>query len=223
LVHLSQILAPFTPFLAEELYQKLVGGESVHLLDWPEVGHVDELLIRDMEDIRGGIQQGLALRAAAGIKVRQPLSTASVSIHALPDTDERANFYKQIVEEELNVKLANITEIKSSDDSERTPETTIDLHLTTELKQEGLMREVIRHVQQARKQAGLEVDDRIHLDFHTEGKHLDKLLNSNDDLTTTLLKEVLALPEEETGKSKDYTTTVTIEGEDLTIGISKAH
>src|SRR5258706_4938206 len=45
LVQLSLVMAPFTPFLAEELYQKLTGGESVHLLDWPDGGHINELLL----------------------------------------------------------------------------------------------------------------------------------------------------------------------------------
>jgi isoleucyl-tRNA synthetase len=52
LVHLAQVAAPFTPFLAEELYQKLTGGESVHLLNWPVAGRVNELVVGEMETVR---------------------------------------------------------------------------------------------------------------------------------------------------------------------------
>src|SRR5205085_2261326 len=78
LVQLSLVMAPFTPFLAEELYRQLTGGESVHLLDWPVAGHLDELLIRDMRLVREAITSGLALRAQAGIKVRQPLAKVNI-------------------------------------------------------------------------------------------------------------------------------------------------
>jgi len=78
LVQLAHVMAPFTPFLAEELYQKLTGGESVHLRDWPMVGHINELILQEMADIRLGIEQGLSKRAAAKIKVRQPLQEARV-------------------------------------------------------------------------------------------------------------------------------------------------
>src|SRR6185437_13378344 len=73
LVHLSMVLAPFVPFLAEELYQKLTGGESVHLLDWPKAGRVDDLALERMAYVRNVINEGLSQRAAGGIKVRQPL------------------------------------------------------------------------------------------------------------------------------------------------------
>jgi len=58
---LSQALAPFTPFLAEELFRNLTGEESVHLTDWPEVGHVNELVVRDMETVREYVNQALSL------------------------------------------------------------------------------------------------------------------------------------------------------------------
>ena len=89
-------MAPFTPFLAEELYQKLTGGESVHLLDWPEAGQSNQQLLEDMQRARSYITEGLSLRATASIKVRQPL--ASVTTPELPE------LYREIIEEELNVK-----------------------------------------------------------------------------------------------------------------------
>src|SRR6185312_14779106 len=70
LVQLSLVMAPFTPFMAEELYRLLTGGESIHLCDWPHAGHINELLLRDMRLVREAITSGLAKRAEAGIKVR---------------------------------------------------------------------------------------------------------------------------------------------------------
>lgn len=147
LVQLSKVLAPFTPFLAEELYQKLTGGESVHLLDWPVAGHVNELAVREMSTVRTAISEGLNLRASAAIKVRQPLASASISGSV---SDELA----AIVAEELNVKKV----------IQGAKEVSIDVAITHELKLEGIAREVIRQVQEARKKAGLDVDDRIHLE-----------------------------------------------------------
>src|SRR5680860_1548322 len=78
LVQLSIVMAPFTPFLAEGLYQKLTGDESVHLLDWPKIGHINELVIDEMETLRGYVNQGLSIRALEHQKVRQPLSSVVV-------------------------------------------------------------------------------------------------------------------------------------------------
>src|SRR5690606_31597714 len=60
LVQLSKVLAPFTPFLADELYQKLTGGESVHLLDWPKPGRIDDATLGRMQVIRHLINKGLS-------------------------------------------------------------------------------------------------------------------------------------------------------------------
>src|SRR5690606_25786560 len=103
LVRLSQAIAPFVPFMAEELYRKLTGGESVHLTDWPEVGHVNELVLERMAHTREIIEQGLALRMQKSdtevqIKVRQPLSTLTYRGEQLDE------FYESIIAEEVNVK-----------------------------------------------------------------------------------------------------------------------
>ncbi len=157
LTRLSIILAPFVPFLAEELFQKLTGGEmgeSVHLLDWPQPGAIDETVVREMGELRKGIESGLSQRAAAKIKVRQPLPSASVYLSKLPDDGERAWQYTQIVKEELNVKEASLAETLTEDQKGLVRETVMDFEVTPELKREGLMRELVRQVQAARKAAG---------------------------------------------------------------------
>src|SRR5690606_29140857 len=111
LVQLAHVMAPFTPFLAEELYQKLTGGESVHLRDWPKVGHVNELIVDRMAFVREVINEGLSQRASNGLKVRQPLQ--SVAIPALHDRlGEDMDELAPVILEELNVK-----ELKQAKDS----------------------------------------------------------------------------------------------------------
>lgn len=200
LVHLAQIIAPFTPFLSEELYQKLTGGESVHLLDWPKAGRVNELVTAEMLVVRDYVNQGLAIRAKEGIKVRQPL--ASVTI---PRLGKFVN-YEEILRDELNVKV-----VKAGGDI------ALDLEITPELRREGLMREVVRHVQNARKQAGLNVDDRITLGLKTTDDELRKAINEHYDV---IASETLA-----NGVSEDaftYRTTVEIEDASLNLSLEKA-
>ncbi len=149
LVQIAKMFAPFTPFLAEELYTNLTGEESVHLTDWTIAGKVDEGVLKNMEATRQVINEGLAFRAKHGIKVRQPL--ASVCVGLSLDED-----FQEIVKEELNVKKYIV-------DKKRDSTTTLDKEITAELKSEGQAREIIRAIQQGRKKAGLEVDDRITL------------------------------------------------------------
>lgn len=214
LVQLSMVLAPFTPFLAEELYQKLTGGESVHLLDWPTVGHVNELELERMNFVREVINEGLSQRAAAGLKVRQPLSDLWIkgapAVFDIEDDSSRQD-YESILKDELNVKSVwyNNHDVDL--------EITLELKLTPELKREGLMREVIRFVQNARKQAGLNVDDRITLSLGTENTELQKAI---DEHSKTIMSETLA---DAIGESSGgHEATVSVEGSELTIKLSKA-
>lgn len=212
LTQLSLILAPFTPFLAEELYQKLTDGESVHLLDWPESGHINELLVRDMAALRQGITEALAIRAKEGIKVRQPLGELLLA-PATPFTSEYEELFKAIAKEEVNVKEVVLGEAGIQD-------VTLDLEITPELAQEGLMREVVRNVQKARKDAGLEVDDRINLRLESVDDSITTLLR-NEQLTDVILQETLA-NSINNNDVKNYTTTAKIDGAELTIAFDKA-
>lgn len=191
LVQLAHVLAPFTPFMADELYQKLTGGESVHLRDWPQAGHLNELVLQEMADIRSGIEQGLSARAAAGLKVRQPLAHARLYIRREAPS-ERMVHYADIVKDELNVKKAHIDIALESDTKQRLatlPTTEIDTKLTPALKREGMMREVIRNVQSARKNAGLNVDDHIQLSLSTTDDELRKAI---DEHRQAIASETLA-------------------------------
>lgn len=197
LVRLAYVLAPFTPFLAEELYHNLTGdAESIHLKDWLSAGHINQLVMNDMETVRDQVNQGLSLRAKLGLKVRQPL--ASVTVTALGEFVD----FESILKDELNVKLVKVGK-----------ELSLDEKLTPELKREGLMREVIRHIQSARKAAGLNVDDRISVSLRTDSKDLEKAIDEHDLAirTETLAAELF----DET--VSDHGSTVNVEGHELTI------
>lgn len=157
LVYLAKILAPFIPFLAEELYKNMTGStESVHLETWPATGPIDTEILEKMAETRAAITEGLALRMRKSdiepqIKVRQPLASFTYAGEKLDD------FYEQIIAEEVNVKT-----VKHGDEFE------LDKTLTPELKAEGYTRDLIRAVQSARKNAGLAMDDHIKLSLSVE-------------------------------------------------------
>ena len=218
LTQLSLIMAPFTPFLSEELYRKLTGGESVHLCDWPVAGHVNDDVVNIMSELRFGIEQGLAQRALHKMKVRQPLASAKLYLTSMP-SDQKLDYFKQIVVEELNVKSVDFDISTSLYQSSKEQFTEIDFNLTDELKAEGTMREVVHNVQQARKEAGLEVDDRISLWLNTSNPDLQKVLD-NADLTDVIVQETLSTSLNH-GTAEGFVADVKVDGAELTITLSK--
>ena len=214
LIYLAQLLAPFTPFLAEELYQQMKNGvqlsasdkgeDSVHLLSWPEAGAIDDQVLEDMARTRKIITDALALRMNKSeteqqIKVRQPLSTLTYDGDKLPEE------YENIIKDEVNVK-----KVENGD------EFMLDKTLTDELKQEGFARELIRLVQAARKKAGLEVSDRIHLRLSFNGP--EKLEKAYEELLKT---ETLAL-ELNDNKNYSYDEIAKINDTEITLSLEKA-
>ncbi len=148
IIELSKLLAPFTPFLAEHLYKE-VGGlkESVHLEDWTEAGPVDQKLLSGMEAVRTLASKGLEARTVAKINVRQPLQSLNVRGEAL-----EAGLV-ELIKDEVNVK-----EVSFGASIEK--EVTLDTNITPALKEEGDVRELIRLVQDMRKEKGLSVGDK---------------------------------------------------------------
>ncbi|HSX04982.1 MAG TPA: isoleucine--tRNA ligase [Candidatus Saccharimonadales bacterium] len=223
LVRLSVILAPFVPFLAEELFLKLTGGEageSVHLLDWPKAGVVDETVLREMAEIRRGIENGLSQRATHKIKVRQPLDSAGVYLSKLPEDSERSWHYTKIIEEELNVKYASLSEVTSQGDEGALYDTQLDFEITPELKREGLMRELVRQIQTARKAAGLKVDDRIVLSVVSAEPEVLQMLQEHAD---AIKAETLATSlNENEAIDGGYSEDLTLDGYPVEIALAKA-
>ncbi|MBQ6130543.1 isoleucine--tRNA ligase [Candidatus Saccharibacteria bacterium] len=201
LVYLAEILAPFVPFLAEELYQQMTGaGTSVHLLDFPEGGEVDTEVIRDMARTREVISEGLMRRMRKSeteeqVKVRQPLK------RFVYPGEKLGAFYEEIIKDELNVK-----------EVEDGAEYFLDKELTPELREEGFVRELIRVVQSLRKKAGLSVDDRIRLmmTFEIPERFLE-----------TVKGEVLAVEVVREGNF-EVDEVVEVEGVQGTISLEKA-
>ena len=207
LIYLAKILAPFTPFLAEELYQKMTGAgvvnseipESVHLLDWPEAGLIDEVVLTQMAKTREVITAGLAERmkkteTEAQIKVRQPLAKLVYAGEKLDD------FYEQIIMEEVNVKSVEHGEALA-----------LDKTLTPELLEEGKIRELIRFVQAARKKAELNVDDRIKLMVSMEVPETYREMLMNEVLAEELVQE----------GNFAYDEIVKVQGENIAISLEK--
>ena len=218
LVRLSYMLAPFTPFLAEELYHNLTGdNESIHLKDWLPSGEIDNSMLRDMNALRTAVNDGLSKRASEGIKVRQPLASVKLINTISQDTPaEVAQFLIDIAKDELNVKSVEIVTDSESDSAQ--PSVVYDLTITPELKREGLMREIVRHIQSARKQAGLQIDDRIILSISSDDSEISQAVDAFADVikSETLAVELNSAADE----SEKY--DVKIEGKLVEISLKKA-
>ena len=209
LVVLAHILAPFTPFMAEELYRNLTGGESVHLNDWPKAGAINEAAMQKMDAVRAVVNEGLSQRAKAQIKIRQPLRGLTIS--SATDLGTEEELYLEVIQEELNVKTVDWTHGGE-------PSVKIDVTLDEELIAEGLAREVVRTLQTARKNAGFEVDDHIHLRLRTKDEHLLQAIITHEGyIRAETLADSLAVTEEalkgevETAKIEKYTLEVVLE------------
>jgi len=157
LLGLSKVMAPFTPFISEYIFQNLQGGKSVHLEDWPidevEGLELDNRLIEKMTAARLVVEKIHAKRKEIKIPVRQPLAKAIVSSN--DKNLQQINDLFNLIEEETNVKSL---EVKPGKDK-----VTLDTKITEKLAQEAKTRELIRSVQQERKNMGINLDQYIYL------------------------------------------------------------
>jgi len=143
LKNVAILSAPFVPYIAEQVYQEIGGDRaSVHLEDWPSAIPSDEELLSHMERVRTLASAGLLERASAGMKIRQPLASATIR-------DELPSDIAQILAEELNVKEILV----DKNLADETP-IVLDVTLTDALKQEGALRDFQRLIQQCRKESG---------------------------------------------------------------------
>ena len=219
LSYLALLLAPFVPFLAEELWDKMVGGGSVHLKDWPAAGEINEKILAEMAEVRGYVNEALALRAKNGVKIRQPLKEV-----VIPHVASDLKWFVEILQEELNVKGVSYVVLEKDENGKilsHKPAEKVDFNfeITPELRAEGLMREIIRHIQASRKKAGLNVDDRIELNFSSENEDLSGAFKK---FIQEISKEVLAEKAEFSNDELEFSQTVKIEGEEAKISLKKA-
>ncbi len=188
------LLAPFTPFISESIWQKLKitrasmdgarndfaksDAESVHLVNWPEASKIDERIIENMEQVRRVVSLGLEARQKNGIKVRQPLGQLRIKNYEL------GSEYGELIKDELNIKEVIEDKTLESD-------VFLDINITEELRLEGDYRELVRAIQDVRKKEGLTPSDVITLSLETndEGKKLVEKFEK-EIKKTVLAKEI---------------------------------
>lgn len=174
-----KLLAPFTPFISEQIYLNIMGttgvGDSVHLQTWPTVepAHTNDALLSQMQAVREAVEQVLAQREAAGLKVRQPLAQVTVpGVQAWPQT------LQQVLCDEVNVKV--VVEGTTMQ---------LDTTITPELAEEGMVRELVRTINALRKQKKFTIKDQIAITYQTTDQLIQTVFQKH---STQLQQSVLA-------------------------------
>jgi isoleucyl-tRNA synthetase len=187
LLQLAKILAPFIPFMAEDIKSRInrfhtTGHESVHLDDWPEANKklIDKKLEEEMDNVRDIITSGLALRKENQIKVRQPLAKI---ILGGSDINIKSQQLFDLIKEELNVKQVVY-------DKNQKEKIVLDTQLSQSLIYEGYARELIRQMQDMRKEAGYKLDEKIFAQWHSDNEELSEAVRIWSD---EIKKEVLLI------------------------------
>lgn len=158
LLELSKVIAPFIPFFAETVYKNLKGEkESVHLEDWPQADEklINKRIIEHMDVVRKIVEAGLAARAEAGIKIRQPLQSYSTSLAERIDLG-----LVEIIKEELNIKELGFGKDR------------LETELTPELIQEGIARELVRNINLERKKQKFTINDNANVLISTDDQNI---------------------------------------------------
>jgi isoleucyl-tRNA synthetase len=216
LLNLSKILAPFLPFLSEFIYQKIQTScfghltsnvenlPSVHLKNWPKINKklINKKLEKKMETVREIVSLVLAQRQKAKIKVRQPLRELQITKSDLKKEEELL----ELIKEEVNVKRISFG-----------PEFKLDTEITPELKEEGILREIIRHIQEMRKEAKLKPKDRILVGYFGEEEFL-KIFEKNKE---KILKEARILDLIKKEGKFDLEKEIKVENKKIILGIKK--
>ncbi|MBA7635781.1 Isoleucine--tRNA ligase [subsurface metagenome] len=232
LVTLSKLLAPFTPFLAEELYQNLVcsvfpeAPDSVHLADFPvaDVTKIDNRLAADTRLVMKVSSLGRAARSQAGIKVRQPLAHVVVSV-ASNDEQRSLERLKPQILEELNVKnLEFIDSVAELDKPgymvslEGNCAVAIPTEISPELASEGLAREIVHRLQIMRRSAGFDIADYIVTYYQGEAYMRKVMVDFADYIKQETLSRQLieGVPEEDV-----FTESYKLGGYDILLGVKR--
>jgi isoleucyl-tRNA synthetase len=232
LVTLSKLLAPFMPFVADEIYSNLVGSvdseaaESVHLTDFPfsDSSQINEELIEATNLVMTICSLGRAARAKANIKVRQPLAKALVKVRSVEEREALQTLTYQVLDE-LNVKAVDLTEKEITDTadyvsaSEGDYAVAVATKLSPELEAEGIARELVRRLQTMRRSAGLDITDHI-VTYYQGGDSLERVMMEFADyikqetLTSDLISAAPA--------DGSYAEKFRISGYEISLGIKKS-
>ncbi|MDO8442919.1 MAG: class I tRNA ligase family protein [bacterium] len=212
LLELSKLIAPFAPFFADALYLSLIDNHesSVHLCDWPVAKEefTNNEIIEKMEEARRIASLGLALRAEKKLKVRQPLAKLEINTKKLGIKDSE---FMDLIKEEVNVKEVVINlQLKTEID--------LDTVITQALREEGLMRDLARMVQDLRQSGNCVPKDRVFLMIETD-KDLENIIDANRES----LKKDVGAGEIDLKKSEKFDAEIVSEmdGKKIWIGIGK--
>ena len=179
--------------------------ESVHLEEWPEIiplSAEEKSILKQMEEVRNIVERALALRAEAGIKVRQPLATLYINSKNLDQA------LLDIIKDEINVKEVQVGE-----------EIKLDTTITPELREEGIIRELVRHINDLRKRSGLTIDDQIEVEIAGADKEVKTaIINHEDELKQAVLASKITQV-----KILSLTTNkeIKVDGNNIVIGLNK--
>ena len=245
---LCKLMAPFTPFVAEEMYQNLVrsvdGGapESVHLADFPEpsLDLVDQPLMEATRLAMRISSMGRGARSRAGVKVRQPLSRVLIRPRS-PGEGEYLRRVQPQVLDELNIKELQVLDEDASlyrRASESAGEQTeaivqldhqwvsleggymvaLDTTITPDLAEEGLARELVHRIQNLRRAAGFEITDRIFTYYQGPDSVRTVMEKFSDYIRQETLSEGLVEGEPAEGA---HTEKQKLEGTEVTLGVRR--
>ncbi|MBS3055233.1 MAG: isoleucine--tRNA ligase [Candidatus Aenigmarchaeota archaeon] len=192
---LIRLLAPFTPFMSEEIYQsvlkKTLKVESVHLLDWPvpDKKMINQKLEEDMEVVKKIVEACQTVRQTAGIKLRWPIKEVLVQT-SNKKMKEAVKNLKSVLMTMCNSKDVR-TSVARGDEYIEAPmdfgKVFIQKQLDSKLMQEALYRELSREIQSLRKKHGFIIKQSI------------KLTLKSDDMTNKLLKTFIINLKKEVG------------------------
>jgi len=236
LVTLSKLLAPFTPFLAEELYQNLARSafsealESVHLTDFPvaDKQKIDERLSDDIRIAMQVSSLGRAARSQAGIKVRQPLAKLFVKAGSRAQNEALKRLESQVLEE-VNVQTLEIVDdpklvlerIKGGQLAEEGETIVVlDTSISPELEAEGMAREIVHRLQTMRRSAGFDIAD--HIETYYQGDDYIRKVMGNKELADYIKQETLSqrlvegLPEK-----VDFKESYKLSGHNILLGVKR--
>lgn len=215
LVRFVKLLAPFMPFVTEEIFRNLTGKDSVHLQQMNNIEQLsihDQTLLQEMTWARIIVLEGLSLRARAGIKVRQPLTELAVKGHVLSED------FVFIMRDEVNVKrVVFVKELSERQDFIISDHVGLNIAITPELKAEGIAREIIRHGQVLRRQVGYALDERIVVLLMVDDEDVRQAFAQHREM---ILQKLQADEIEEKG-AEDAGKDLVLEGKKVHLGVRK--
>ncbi len=214
-----KLLAPFMPFLPDNIYRDITGEESVHLSGWALSGNIDQKIIDEMQTVRELVEAGQAMRKEHNIKVRQPLAEIEYHLKSNQNLSEQLD---AVIAEELNVKIvsgrtdfspkAGWTFAEDSDFK-----IAMNLEINPQLKKEGLARELERQVQDLRKKSGLKVGELVDLYYNTPSEEAEDALLNLLDRKKTFINQINKTYEVEV----DFETQSVVENQPVWLGMIK--